>query len=171
MSPSDFTPQEAPRCPDNVQRGILEFDRRLRVTFNTHEGVWQIQEQVQNTGQWTHVLFWHDGPWQQMKYRPLPFTAGPLIEEVTKRDMLRVHRCDSVKSLARKCDAIGAAQRASRLARACEERNEKARKYADWAYRNAERLTRMYAKGGRSAQAAIQERTDALCDLGLSRNG
>jgi hypothetical protein len=159
--------QEVPRCPENISRRLREFDRRLRCEFNVQQRVWQIQEQVKN-GSWTHVCWWADGPWHSLQFRPLPFSAEPLIQEVIARDITRSSSRD-VKALAHRLDAEGAVERSRRLQVANKERKDKMRRYAEWAYRRAADLLRMYQKGGRSRTAAIRERVDVLRDLGLRR--
>lgn len=166
-SSPEITLQEVPRCPDNVQRRLQEFDRRLRVVFDIRQRVWQIQEQLKN-GSWSHVMFWADGPWNDLRFRQLPFTADPLIAEILKRDITRSGVRD-VKQLVRELEERGARERAKMLEDQQRIQRDQLRRYAEWAYRRAEDLVRMFKVGGRSRAAAIRERQDVLRDLGLRR--
>lgn len=162
--------QEVPRCPENIDRRLKEFDRRLRCVFNTRFRVWQIQEQLANSGAWTHVLFWHEGHWSAMEFRQLPYSAEPIIAEILKRDFGRTAGLRSVGELAKKLDADGATERARRLEMARDVAKDKLRRYAAWAYDRAAIVQRKFAVGGRSRTQALKERLSILRDLGLRKD-
>lgn len=156
---------EIPRCPDNVQRGLQEFSSRLRCVFNPRRRLWEIQEELRSSGTWSHVLFWHDGEYPEYVYRPLPFTAEPLIQAVQKLDLVRMGT--DLKSFAK---ALDAENDHKRMRAAVVNRVERARKlssYMTWARRRAALLFGRAQRGGAAAREANQERHDVLRDLGL----
>lgn len=160
--------QEAPRCPDNIQRRLSEFDARLRVVFNEKWRVWQVQEQLRQSGTWSHVFYWHDGPGypqNAMLFRPLPASAEPLIVEVLKRDVTR--NGGDVKALCEELDAKGATEHARRLMQCRDNMRNKLKNYLGEMRRNIADWQRRYNIGGKTRQGAIEERTRMLRDLGL----
>lgn len=162
--------QEVPRAPENVQRRLREFDKRLRVNFNTTRRVWEVQEWILSQQCWSHVCFWADGAFPNYTYRPLPFSAEPLLSEILKRDIKRCHGVKSLGELSKKLEREGAAERASRLRLAQRSMAEKIVKWRQWAYERGDTIMRRYKIGGRDRTAAIQERLDVLRDLGLRQD-
>lgn len=163
--------QEVPRCPESITKRLQEFDRRLRCVFHVRERCWQIQEHLENSGQWSHVLFWHDGPWDKKEFRALPHSAEPLIVEILKRDFQRTSGARDVTELVKQLDEHGANERARRLEQANAMARDKMRRYAEWAYERAHVLQRRYAMGGRSRTRAINERLAIMRELGLRKDG
>lgn len=167
MSDLEFSGrQEAPKAPENIERRLKDFDPRLRLVFNVRKGVWQIEEFLKTSGTWSHVLFWHDGPWDKMEYKPLPFGAEPLILEIQKRDIQS--RGGDLLSFAKQLDEAGASERASKARNAQDMMADKYKKYVQWAIERSGIVQRRFNIGGRSATQAIKERESVLRDLRLN---
>lgn len=158
---------EVPVCPDNVQQGLRDFDARLRCVFNTRRSVWEIQERLKSSGAWSHVMFWHDGPWNQMAYRPLPFTAEPLIHAIQRTDLQRAGV--GFHEFSRSLEAEGAGNRARAMASNRLERARKLKEFMAWVRNRWQISARRAQMGGRLGQQALRERGDVLRDLGLRR--
>jgi hypothetical protein len=157
--------REVPTCPDNIQVGLRDFDSRLRCVFNTRRSVWEVQEQLKSSGKWSHVFFWHDGPWNAPAYRPLPFTAEPLIARLREIDLQRSGT--GLRQFNDLLEAEGAEKRARLTVAARAERAKKLEGYLQWMRRRLPTVLRRFELGGRPRLDAMQERQQALNDLSL----
>jgi hypothetical protein len=157
--------REVPTCPDNIQVGLRDFDSRLRCVFNTRRSVWEVQEQLKSSGKWSHVFFWHDGPWNAPVYRPLPFTAEPLIARLREIDLQRSGT--GLRQFNDLLEAEGAEKRARLTVAARAERAKKLEGYLQWMRRRLPTVLRRFELGGRPRLDAMQERQQALNDLSL----
>ena len=158
----EVTRQEAPTAPESFQSRLREFDPRLRVVFNTGKRLWQVQEQIRD-GTWTHVLFWHDGPWSAPEFRQLPFSPDALIVQIQKRD-IESHG-GNLPEYAKRLDSIGAGQRAERLRDNGEKMRHKFREYVGFLKSRMDTLQRRFAMGGKSREDAIKERDSFMRQL------
>ena len=157
--------REIPTCPENIQAGLRDFDSRLRCVFNTRRSVWEVQEKLKSSGLWSHVFFWHDGPWQAPEYRPLPFTAEPLIARLREIDLQR--SSTGLRQFNDILEAEGAEKRARMTVAARAERAKKLEGYLHWLRHRMPTVLRRFEMGGPARQDAIQERQQALQDLSL----
>lgn len=157
--------QEAPRCPDELQKRLQEFDSRLRLTFDVRKGLWKIEEQLRTTGAWSFVTYWADGTYPHYTYRPLPHSVDPLKSRLLQLDLQK--RGHDLKSYVKELDEQGATERARRLQMGQNMLRDKLARYVSWAKDRAEVVQRKFDKGGRSRAQAINERLSVLRDLGL----
>ncbi len=156
---------EVPTCPKNIQDGLRDFDSRLRCVFNTRRSVWEVQEHLRRSGRWSHVFFWCDGPWNAPVYRPLPFTAEPLIQKLREVDLQR--SSVGLREFAANLEAEGASKRAKAAIVTRYEIARKMQAYLQWARRRMPTIMRRMEMGGAAAQDALRERNEAVTDLGL----
>lgn len=163
MTEARITRSETPQAPGHITRRLREFDRRLEVRFNTKFCVWEVREFLATKGLWNHCFFWHDGPWNAMRFKPLPHTAEPLLAKLGSIDWAR-HGLNPKQRLAQLRDQ-GAAERARRLDQARTVAARKFREYAAWFRRNWSKLMRRYAMGGLARRDAVAEREDAYRDI------
>ena len=160
---------EFPQAPESIQKELREFDPRLRVVFNGHYGVWQVEQRLRD-GSWSHVMYWCDlidGDYKRKVRRDLPGTASPLIVEIQKRDVSKAERGGDILGHAKMLDEQNATERSRKMV---EMSTERKRRFESWdrLMRNwAPRLVSMHNRGGGAAGRALKERFAIRRDLGI----
>lgn len=158
---------EVPRCPESITRALRDFDPRLECRFNVTQRVWEVREHLPAQGVYSHCFFWHDGPWQAMRYRPLPGSADALLKKLCEIDLRR--RGGDIKQHLIRLRSEGATRRAEAMEREERETRHKLIDWLKWAYKRMDVVQRRFQYGGRSRAAAIAERLSVQRELGLRR--
>jgi hypothetical protein len=159
---AEVGPQEVPRPPESIVSRLEAYDPRLELAFNTQHHVWQVWERLASGGL-SHVLFWHDGPWNAMQFKDLP-SGEHLIARISAIDWARRANTNP-KAFMAEMRARGAAERAWRFDQARAVGSAKFRAAKRWYADNWTRLVRSFEMGGGSAKAAVRELRDARQDL------
>ncbi len=160
--------QEAPSLPKHLEEGLKRYDPRLRLAFDLRRGLWKVEEQLRNSGTWSFVTYWAEGAYPEYRYRHLPPSIDPILAQIDRCDMTR-HGTD-LAGFVKDLESRDATERAKRKVAMRAQLANKLSKYIQWARERAHILDRRFAKGGRSREAAIRERTDVLRDLQLRKD-
>jgi len=82
-----------PSIPIGFERELKEFNPRLRVRWDSERNLWVVEEKGRTDGNWYYVMLWAERIGRaSYQFRPLPQTAGPVIEKLVEMDMARFNR-------------------------------------------------------------------------------
>lgn len=161
--------------PKALLEELQRHDRRLGLRFDSERRLWEVVETSHLSGEVSHIFHWQDGSWREPKFKPLPTSAGPILEHLAKIDVLKMGaNARSVWKMMRRGFSI---ERARMAAKQREDLRDRLKDFGKGMKQlGPERLMRMYRQGGASRAAAIRARLDLIHDtLGLTpaemRNG
>lgn len=153
-------------CPPGLEEKLREHDRNLRVVWNAYRGLWEIKQFLPNSGELSHVTYWADGGWPNLRYKQLPLSVDPILEKLGMMDLARMGM--DLSQYSTYLDGLASAGASKRAAVQREQLSRKMSEYYAWTRRRMSTVLRRAQYGGRSAKAAMAEYARAKEDLGLS---
>lgn len=154
---------ELPSVPPDILRRLKEYDPDLDLVLNLQEGLWEVREWIPQAHRWSHCFYWHDGPWSAKVFKPLPYSAEPLLAKLGSIDWARTG--GSAPQRLKEMKAKGAEKRAKAMEVARDEWRRKMAEYINYAKNNWDQWRRMRAQGGRAKEQAERARTDAAREI------